>query len=151
MNATLLAAHFARRQLNISTNATPFPSPSQHFYMTFRDAWQYQTTPVLIPALTSSNGSNTLPTTHVLDLCAAILAISKSMSSPAPAYTLLTDEPNTTLAEITKGVAENLNGTKETRVMSDANYESVALEHPEFLTLNLNLFVDSAKVRMNGI
>ena len=117
----------------------------EHFYMTFRDAWQYQTTPVLVPALSKSNGSNTLPTTHVLDLCSTVLTIARSMSSPVPAYTLLTDGPNATLTEITKSIASRLNGTSETRVMKDANYESVALEHPEFRILNLNLFVDNSK------
>ena len=53
--------------------------------------------------------------------------------------------PPATTADITQSISTNLNGTKTTRVMSDANYENVDLEHPEFRTLNLNLFVDTDK------
>jgi len=117
----------------------------EHFYMTFRDAWQHQTTAVLVPALSASNGSNTLPTTHVQDLAATVTSIVTSISSPVPPYTLLADTPSTTLSNITQSISDNINGTKAIRVMKDQNYENVSLEHPEFRTLNLNLFVDTSK------
>ena len=83
------------------------------FYPLFRDAFLHQSQPVQVPSLSTSKGKNALPTTHVLDLTAAVISVATSLKSPLPPYALLVDKSTSTLEEITQSVSGNLNGTKE--------------------------------------
>jgi len=131
-------------QVNVLCPGVLYGMGEEDMYMTFRDAWQYQNTPVLIPSLTEGGGKNTVPTCHVKDLGNAVKAVAETDSSQLDSYILLVDEERCTLEEIVRSISENLNRTKSVRVMAETSYENVALDHPEFALLNIDLFVDSA-------
>ena len=139
-------------QVNVICPGVLYGMGEEDMYMTFRDAWQYQNTPVLVPSLTPDGGRNTVPTCHVKDLANAVKAVAETDSGRLPPYVLLVDEEMHTLEEITRSISENLNRTRSVRVMSESSYSNVALEHPEFALLNIDLFVDasSSPLPMSG-
>ena len=100
-------------QVNVLCPGVLYGQGEEDMYMTFRDAWQYQNTPVLVPSLTEGGGKNTLPTCHVKDLGNAVKAVAETDSSLLDPYILLVDEERCTLEEIVRsGELASVQGAK---------------------------------------